>query len=339
MFRWVNKGAKGIALLGEHNPEKELRYVYDLSDTHPIPGGKRPFLWHFPKNHTNGRFVLTDNADASPAEPVTERVEEESNAYLVFKGEESAVWIPTEATWDRALDELLQEDPSSIRITIETEHYVIDGRKGTWSAVDEEVVDGRSYFLMQSEKYGDQAKFAVVDEIGRTAAEDTKDGFDSTTLEQIRETLNREQSAVNIPKDMEERSEKKSIRTAYKKPEKEIWERYLENGDYFRRQESATEDGYSFIDGRNNNYSEKIRRNTIREEEERRQAQMTKEAGASSRDTEHIAPAASRPPIKSLEQRVSVLKRLREKQAQIAAASNLSPSECLLSKESQRTLK
>ena len=34
MFRWVNRGARGIALLDETGQHTRLRYVFDISDTH-----------------------------------------------------------------------------------------------------------------------------------------------------------------------------------------------------------------------------------------------------------------------------------------------------------------
>ena len=45
MGRWVNRGAKGIALIDDSGPSKRLRYVFDISDTHMVRGGKTPYLW------------------------------------------------------------------------------------------------------------------------------------------------------------------------------------------------------------------------------------------------------------------------------------------------------
>ena len=36
--RWVNKGAKGIALLVENDPKNRLRHVFDISDTNSYYG-------------------------------------------------------------------------------------------------------------------------------------------------------------------------------------------------------------------------------------------------------------------------------------------------------------
>ena len=56
MGRWVNKGAKGIALIDDRGPRKRLRYVFDVRDTHLVQGGRSPWLWQV--NEENERQVL-----------------------------------------------------------------------------------------------------------------------------------------------------------------------------------------------------------------------------------------------------------------------------------------
>ena len=50
MRRWVNRGAKGIALLDDTGPRMAVRYVFDVADTHPVRGGRTPYLWQL-KEH------------------------------------------------------------------------------------------------------------------------------------------------------------------------------------------------------------------------------------------------------------------------------------------------
>ena len=45
MLRWVNRGARGIALFDETWQSTKLRYVFDISDTHMVSGGRSPYLW------------------------------------------------------------------------------------------------------------------------------------------------------------------------------------------------------------------------------------------------------------------------------------------------------
>ena len=61
MNRWVNRGAKGIALLNDTGPRTVIRYVFDLADTHPVHGGRTPYLWRLQERHKNALLAhLTD---------------------------------------------------------------------------------------------------------------------------------------------------------------------------------------------------------------------------------------------------------------------------------------
>ena len=51
MRRWVNRGAKGIALLDDSGTWPKLRYVFDIQDTHPGINGRTPFLWRMEERH------------------------------------------------------------------------------------------------------------------------------------------------------------------------------------------------------------------------------------------------------------------------------------------------
>ena len=51
MGRWVNRGAKGIALIDENGPRRRIRYVFDIKDTHLGRGGRTPNLWKLEKRH------------------------------------------------------------------------------------------------------------------------------------------------------------------------------------------------------------------------------------------------------------------------------------------------
>ena len=51
MGRWVNRGAKGIALIDDTGPRRKLRYVFDVSDTHLVNGGRTPYLWRLEERH------------------------------------------------------------------------------------------------------------------------------------------------------------------------------------------------------------------------------------------------------------------------------------------------
>ena len=62
MSRWVNRGAKGIALLDDTGPRTKLRYVFDIADTHLVRGGKTPLLWNL-DSHEHEQIILDHLAD------------------------------------------------------------------------------------------------------------------------------------------------------------------------------------------------------------------------------------------------------------------------------------
>ena len=131
---------------------------------------------------------------------------------------------------------------SAALLTIDTSDYQIEGRIGTWLAVDETWIEGQHFFLMQNQKYGTKAKFAVVDSQGRQAADDTAEGLSSdTVLQQLREFMARQYVAKEL------------LPKPNAAPPLENWQKSYENGEYLRSAEMAEEQNYSMIDGRMNN--------------------------------------------------------------------------------------
>ena len=62
MLRWVNRGARGIALFDETWQNTKLRYVFDISDTHMVAGGRSPYLWKMQEHQREE--ILTHLAEA-----------------------------------------------------------------------------------------------------------------------------------------------------------------------------------------------------------------------------------------------------------------------------------
>lgn len=75
MNRWVNRGAKGIALLDDASPRAKLRYVFDIADTHLVQGGRTPILWRIDDSehqqmildHLADTYALTQTASMNAA--------------------------------------------------------------------------------------------------------------------------------------------------------------------------------------------------------------------------------------------------------------------------------
>ena len=54
--RWVNRGAKGIALIDDATQPERLRYVFDIADTHAVRGAPDPYIWRLDDRHKK-RFL------------------------------------------------------------------------------------------------------------------------------------------------------------------------------------------------------------------------------------------------------------------------------------------
>lgn len=110
MLRWVNRGAKGIALLDETMQKTRLRYVFDIQDTHKVKGGRTPYLWQLQEkqqeavlNHLEEvyRLETKDAGNLSDALMATAKymVEENLDEYL------DGLTYVTEGTYLEELEE------------------------------------------------------------------------------------------------------------------------------------------------------------------------------------------------------------------------------------------
>lgn len=99
MNRWVNRGAKGIALIDDIGPRQKLRYVFDISNTHMGCDGRTPNFWKI--EETSKETILNHLAD------VYGLLEEEASDL------QSALWIIsshlTRENLEEAMDGLLYE--------------------------------------------------------------------------------------------------------------------------------------------------------------------------------------------------------------------------------------
>lgn len=144
------------------------------------------------------------------------------------------------------LPDFFHQPASGALITIDSENCPLDGRKGSWMTIDTLRLDGRNLFLMQSQDYGKDAPYVVADEQGRELATDRK-GFTEECIEQIRKAL----------KELELQQSTGIVRPSDGKPKLEVWQQYLENGEYLRAAEITEEQNYNMIDGRANNRAPK----------------------------------------------------------------------------------
>ena len=162
-------------------------------------------------------------------------------------------------------------------ITLQTTDYLLKGRKGLWLAEDMILVDGRPFFLLQHQDFGNDAAFAVVDEYGNQAAHDSYDGFTEDVIRQIRQFLQKEKEQKAQPEaGPEDRHDwtydtssvipaqridgtihSSTMQSSNSAPPLENWQKSYQNGEYIRSAESGEEANYNMIDGLHNNRSKR----------------------------------------------------------------------------------
>lgn len=59
-----------------------------------------------------------------------------------------------------------------IAVSMDTVGFAVDGHDGTWHSIEELTVQGNTYYLMESETYGQDANMIIVDRAGELIAED-----------------------------------------------------------------------------------------------------------------------------------------------------------------------
>lgn len=69
-----------------------------------------------------------------------------------------------------------------------TSGLAVEGHFGTWHTIEKVQVDGKDYFLMEHDEFGDEAAGVVVDSNGRLMAEDVTCGIEPSVVAAIRET-------------------------------------------------------------------------------------------------------------------------------------------------------
>ena len=233
-----------------------------------------PFAWNFTPQDL--RRQLEEGLPAASGQAL-----EISDVITVTQGGSTTVYY-VDVRDLVVLDGFFHSGGSSALLTIDTTDYQIEGRPGIWLAAEEKWIDGQHFFLMQSQQFGKNAAYAVLDEQGRVAAQDTAKGFTEEVIRQIRAYMERQNAARTL------------LAGTSAVPALENWQKSYENGEYLRSAEMAEEQNYSMIDGRMNNMPPKAPVHR-RQHGKRRKGKL---------------------PLKGRE---SVLKRLREYQEELSA--------------------
>lgn len=126
-------------------------------------------------------------------------------------------------------------------VTLDTKDYLIDGMDGNWMAADEIIIDGRQFFLMEHQEYHRNIPSVILDCYGKKIMEACEKGFDQKTKEILHRYVNNDHI-----KDAEQ-NKKQNIQRRMNRLE--LWQKAYENGHYERSWESGMEVNYDAIDG------------------------------------------------------------------------------------------
>ena len=160
----------------------------------------------------------------------------------------------------------IRNGSSSTLISFETTGFHIEGKKGSWLAIDSIIIDGREFFLMEHEEYGADGTYVVLDAAGKLVADSVYNGFDQLVRQQIKDYLN---SPISVPEPVKQG--KQSL---------ENWQKYMENGEYLRSSEMSEEQNYNMIDGRRNNTApKKTKKTSVLAKLRQRQAGIAAQSG------------------------------------------------------------
>ena len=155
-----------------------------------------------------------------PAAPSGEKLEVSDVLVVTKDGITTAYYVDPEKLI--VLTGFFHTTASTALLSIDTTDYQIEGRTGNFLAADEIWIDGQHFFLMQSQQFGKNAAYVVLDSNGKVAAEDTTVGFTEEVIRQIRESIRSQNAAKEIS----------ARETA--SPPLENWQKSYENGEYLR---------------------------------------------------------------------------------------------------------
>ena len=198
-------------------------------------------------------------------------------------GEISCYYV--DENYPQYLAGFIRINTSGALITMETENYQIDGKKGNWIATDTIIIDGKQFYLMEHQVYRDQAQGVILDAYGKMVVEECKK-FDEKTKQKIHDYI-QQQVPLNP---VEQLKQDGKIRL-------EHYQKFYQNGTYERSRESGTEANYDMVDGLVNN--------------QKKNQEKTSDASSNNQTSRNQQDGKSK-------KRRSVIKRLHQKQIAIA---------------------
>ncbi|MGO4948194.1 hypothetical protein ACTQ50_17790 [Blautia sp. Sow4_E7] len=149
------------------------------------------------------------------------------------------------------IEGFIRMNSSGALISMDTVDYHLENRKGSWMATDYIIIDGKQFFLLEHTEYRDKVPAVVLDAYGKIMADNVKNGFDDAVKQQIRDQIRPQAQTKPTP-------QKQQFQRL------EIWQKYYQNGEWFRQAESGGEANYDMVDGRVNNLPKQPEKNKVK---------------------------------------------------------------------------
>ena len=161
-------------------------------------------LWHLPYQEArqqnvsitveNYRLVsiheMQENEKVADIWKRTKNQCEVSDVLVLNKNGEISCYYVDE-NYPQYLAGFIRINTSGALITMETENYQIDGKKGNWIATDTIIIDGKQFYLMEHQVYRDQAQGVILDAYGKMVVEECKK-FDEKTKQKIHDYIQKQ---------------------------------------------------------------------------------------------------------------------------------------------------
>ena len=169
---------------------------------------------------------------------------------LVFNRAGTVISYYVEKMGFTVIENFIKNESSSsgAAVSIDTTNFQIEGKTGSWLAFDSIRLEGQEFFLMEHETYGKEAAWVVVDQAGRLAVDNVRNGFDAEVKRKLEEYLCPSQPEAKGQGNPQPHQEGHSP----EKPRLDNWQKCMENGEYLRSSEITEEQNYNMIDGRKN---------------------------------------------------------------------------------------
>lgn len=146
------------------------------------------------------------------------------------------------------IEGFIRMNSSGTLISMDTVDYHLENRKGSWMATDYIIIEGKQFFLLEHTEYRDKVPAVVLDAYGKIMADNVRNGFDDAVKQQIRNKIRPQEQTKPTPQKQQ-----------LQRPE--IWQKYYQNGEWFRQAESGGEANYDMVDGRVNNLPKQPEKN------------------------------------------------------------------------------